>query len=262
MPTIDIDGMRVAYEEAGTGLPIVFIPGLVGTKEWFQYQFTGLGGSYRVISYELRPAQNAAAHNVDVLAEDLARLLSALKIDSAVIAGHSFGAMVAQRFAALHRPRTRALVLMSAFPRLPDVPAHILLEWLCPGPVELETPFRSLLSRLFRFKPPPVPEDVDGSEWLAARSAKLAQGTLDTRIRLVQQFDSVLWLSRIEAPTLILVGAKDCAPLQSCAQELYDLIQDTALEVIEDCEHFCFYSRHDVVNDAIDDFLTERLRSL
>lgn len=43
---------------------------------------------------------------------------------------------------------------------------------------------------------------------------------------------------------------------------LYEAIPDSALEVVEDGDHFPFYTRHDIVNGAIDDFLTERLAGL
>ena len=262
MPTIDTDGTRMAYEDAGTGLPIVFIPGLVGAKEWFGYQFSGLGQKYRIISYDLREAHGLASYTLDVLTEDLARLVTSLRLHSAVIAGHSFGAMIAQRFAAMHPERVGALVLISGFPHLAGQGRDTLVESLSPGAVRAESTFRSLVTRLFRTKPPDPPEDVEGTEWLAAHGSRLSRATLAARIGVVEQFNSSEWLRYIEAPTLVLVGSQDRAPLLAAARMLYEAIPDSALEVVEDGDHFPFYTRHDIVNGTIDDFLTERLAGL
>ena len=262
MPFIDIDGMRVAYEDAGTGLPIVFIPGLVGTKEWFTCQFSGLRERYRVISYDVRPVRRLGGYALDLLSEDLARFLTALKLQSAVVAGHSFGAMIAQRFAITYRHRTDALVLISAFPRLADAPSRTLVEWMSPGNVQVESGFQAVLRRLFRSKPAASPARAEETDWLSSHALRPSRAALDARIALVHRFNSTQWLGDIEAPTLVIVGAKDRPPFLSGAQLLYEGIPDSALEVIEEGDHFCFYTRHDAVNDAIDEFLTERLARL
>ena len=52
-------------------------------------------------------------------AADLAAFLDAMRIDSAVIVGHSMGSSVAQRFAIDYPSRTRALVLEGRSSRRP-----------------------------------------------------------------------------------------------------------------------------------------------
>lgn len=262
MPSIDIDGLRVAYEDAGTGVPIVFVPGITGTKDWFKYQFRGLRGSYRIISYDVRTAKNAATYTLDLLAEDLLRLLTALRLQSAAIAGHSFGAMIAQRFAALYPQRTDALVLISAFPNLPEISDETILEWMSPGNPPAESAFRVLMRQIFRLRAPEVPDDADAMEWLAAHSAKHLGATLPARINLVREFDSTEWISTVESPTLVVVGADDREPFLTGAQNLYESMVNVDLEVVEGGDQYCFYTRHDIVNDAIDDFLTELTPSL
>lgn len=262
MPIIDIDGARVACEDAGTGLPIVFIPGLTGSKEWFCYQFSGLRESYRIISYDTRVARSPVADTLDMLAEDLDRLLTALKLQSAVVVGFSFGAMIAQRFALNFRHRLDALVLISAFPNLPDVPNNTLLGWLSPGLLHPESWLEAFLNRIFRRKIAALQEEAEGVDWLVAHSASLPQSAIDARLSLVRQFDSTEWLSQIEAPALIIVGSEDEPQFLSGAQALYEGIPASTLEVIEGGDHYCSYAHHDIVNSAIDEFLMERLKSL
>jgi pimeloyl-ACP methyl ester carboxylesterase len=263
LPFIDIDGMRVAYTDAGTGLPILFIPGLVGTPSWFKYQFSGLRENHRILSYEIRAARNIASYTLDLLTEDLARFLTALRIQSAVIAGHSFGAMIAQRFAATYPERTYGLVMIAAYPSLPEQTPDSLIEMLSPGPVRTESTFQSFLSKLLPHKKPiHDDDDAEGLDWLAEHSATVSRTTLAARLDLALKFDSSDWLGEIGAPTLIIVGARDRAAFLAGAQFLYEGISDSELEVIEDGDHFCFYMRHDMVNRATDDFLKDRLTGL
>lgn len=247
--------MQVAYNDVGTGHPIVFIPGLVGTKDWFAYQSSGLCKSYRIISYDLRPVRWPSKYTVDLLAEDVANLLAALKLHSAAIVGHSFGAMIAQKVALSHRHCVDSLVLISAFPCLPDGSQDSLIKCLAPGEVRTQSAMAAIMRRLFCRKNNPSQDDKEGIDWLAKNSMSLSSATLNKRIKLVQQFDSCAWLSDIESPTLVMVGAQDKAPFLSSAQVFYEKIPNSELEVIEDGDHFCFYTRHDIVNGLIDDFL-------
>ena len=133
MPTIDIDGLRVNYADAGTGLPIVFVPGLVGSKEWFRYQISGLSNHHRVICYDLRPARGRVDYSLDLLTSDLTRFLDALKIHGAIIAGHAFGALIAIHFASMHPERSLALVAVSASPSFRGIPDEEMLSRFSAG---------------------------------------------------------------------------------------------------------------------------------
>lgn len=252
--------MRVACEDDGTGLPIVFIPGLVGSKDWFGYQFTGLRESYRTISYDVRTARSTATYTVDLLAEDLARLLTELKLESAVLVGHDLGAMIALYMSRIYRRHVDGLVLISAFPKLPEASSDEIAGWMSPGPVRVESVFQSVARRLFGVKPDVLDVEAGRKEWLQAHSARLSRSALNARIRLIQRFDSTGWLSDIESPALVIVGARDRPEFLAGARMLYEGIRSAELDVIEDGGHFCFYTRHDLVSGAIDEFIKKQLR--
>jgi hypothetical protein len=48
------DGVSLYYLEAGSGKPILMIPGWSQTAEQFKYQLTGLSDRYRVIAVDMR----------------------------------------------------------------------------------------------------------------------------------------------------------------------------------------------------------------
>src|SRR5947208_12575276 len=48
------DGYKLRYEEAGSGKPLVCIPGWSQTAAQFKHQLTGLNDRYRVIAVDMR----------------------------------------------------------------------------------------------------------------------------------------------------------------------------------------------------------------
>jgi len=257
LPVVHTNAAKTSYEEAGLGLAIVFIPGLGGTREWFRHQVSGLSTRYRTIVYDPRFSDRNADRFVPDLADELARLLDAAKAHTAVICGHSFGGFVAQEFALVHPDRASALVLISSFPTLPEETPSQLVSWMTPkGAFQTGGWFAKLISRA------PRPAEPDSYEWLAQHSARLNRAWIESRLERSRSFDLTQRLGDIGAPSLVIVGARDHEQMILAARTFYEAMPDATLEVIEGGDHFCFFSRHDLVNAAIDDFLSSRLAAL
>ncbi len=251
-------------------MPVVFVPGLTEFKESFVYQFRGLEDTYRVISYDLRRGlKRADDYTLDLLVEDLQKLFQALDIRRAVICGHSFGGLVAMKYAAKYPESTDALVLVSSFPSPPHASANRLVKWMSstehPYQKSLGTKLKMQLSRLFGVKTSNamVMEDqVQAVRMIAHQASKTSQTTISQRLKIIQNTDLRGILSDIQAPTLIVAGAKDRQCFLSAARDLYEGIPKASLEVIEDAAHLCFVTRHDLFNTLLDDFLSDRLAEI
>lgn len=108
--------------EAGTGPPLLMLPGWSQTAEMFREQLVGLSGSRRAIAVDHRghgrsPAP-AAGYRVHRLAADLERLLRRLGLDRVDLLAHSMGASVAYAYLDLFGPeRISSLVLVDQMPR-------------------------------------------------------------------------------------------------------------------------------------------------
>jgi pimeloyl-ACP methyl ester carboxylesterase len=105
--------------DRGRGIPIVLIPGIQGRWEWMRPAVTALAKHHRVISFSLCdertspfPCEPAKAFDNYVSQVEIA--LDRAKIDRAVIAGVSYGGLIATEFAARHPDRVSALVLANA----------------------------------------------------------------------------------------------------------------------------------------------------
>lgn len=103
----------------GSGTPIVVIPGLQGRWEWMRPAVDALARQHRVITFSLCdertspfPCDPDRAFENYIAQVDLA--LDRAGVDCAVIAGVSYGGLIAAEFAARRPDRVTALVLASA----------------------------------------------------------------------------------------------------------------------------------------------------
>ena len=261
MPVINIDGLKVTYHETGLGLPVVLLPGLIGSYEWYRYQFSGLGPKYRIISCDLRIPAKRPEYSIDLLVEDLAKVLAAMRLYAVVIGGHSFGGLVAQKFALTYPQSAAALVLISSFPKLPGISQSNAEEILAPLEIPVESPIQKLFG-IFTGKRHSVTDESESTSWLASHAQKLNKAAISARAKLAVNFDNTDRLGDISVPTLVTVGGNEHPVLLAAAQTLDRGIPDATLEVIEGGDHFSFYSRHDLFNSILDDWITSNLTTI
>jgi pimeloyl-ACP methyl ester carboxylesterase len=102
MPQISArDGVRLYYEEAGTGTAVVFVHEYAGDWRSFEPQMRHFARSHRCIAYSQRgypPSdvpEAAASYGQDIARDDVLALMDALGIDKAHVVGHSMGAYTA-----------------------------------------------------------------------------------------------------------------------------------------------------------------------
>ena len=105
--------------DTGTGTPIVLIPGVQGRWEWMRPTVDALAKHHRVITFSLCdertspfPCDPEKAFENYIEQVDLA--LDRAHLDRAVIAGVSYGGLIATEFAARRPQRVAGLVLASA----------------------------------------------------------------------------------------------------------------------------------------------------
>jgi pimeloyl-ACP methyl ester carboxylesterase len=113
------NGTKVYYEVYGDGKPIVLIHGAYYTIEmnWGQL-IPELAKTRKVIAIELQGHGHTPFSDrklsLPTLASDVEKVMDYLKIDSADIAGYSFGGQVAYQFAIQSPKRLKKLVIISA----------------------------------------------------------------------------------------------------------------------------------------------------
>jgi pimeloyl-ACP methyl ester carboxylesterase len=117
------DGVRLAYETAGSGEPpIVFVHGWCCDRSFFAPQFAHFAGRHAVAAPDLRGhgescrgGPGTADYRIETLADDVLAVAQAAGLRQPVLAGHSLGALAGLACAA--RPGAiRALLMIDPAP--------------------------------------------------------------------------------------------------------------------------------------------------
>jgi pimeloyl-ACP methyl ester carboxylesterase len=116
MTVIGVGEIELDCERSGSGPPLLMIMGMSGTAlHWGEPFLAAIRADFEVIVYDHRGVGSSSRlegpTTIVELAEDAARLLTALGIDSAHVFGISMGGMIAQELALAHPERVRTLTL-------------------------------------------------------------------------------------------------------------------------------------------------------
>jgi proline iminopeptidase len=274
MPTIDTNGIKIAYEESGdpSGRPTVLIMGLgmqlVAWPDAFVQGLERLG--LRVIRFDNRDVglsskldetgrantkilmlksflgmRIRAPYVLDDMADDTIGLMDALGLDDAAILGVSMGGMIAQVLAARFPARVTHLVSIMSTTGSRDLPAAKIdaIRAIASRPqkgADLESIMEYNLNVGKIIGSPWFPNDPElvRKRVLAAldRSTHL-DGMPRQLAAVMASGDRVELLKTIRAPTLVVHGSDD--PLVPVEGGLHtaELIPEASLKIIEGMGH-------------------------
>ena len=88
--------VKLHYEDHGSGRPVVLIHGFpLNGRAWERQERALLAAGFRVITYDRRgfgqSSQPVTGYEYDTFTADLDKLMSALDLQGACLAGHSMG---------------------------------------------------------------------------------------------------------------------------------------------------------------------------
>jgi pimeloyl-ACP methyl ester carboxylesterase len=122
MPYLTRDGIGIYYEDHGHGLPILVSHGFGASTGMWQGQVDALRNAYRLILWDMRghgesdSPDDQALYSHQHTVEDMRALLDHLRIDRAVIAGHSLGGFMSLAFHVHYPQRVQGLILQGCGP--------------------------------------------------------------------------------------------------------------------------------------------------
>ncbi len=129
---LDINGAKIWYEEAGTGLPVIFVHAGIADHRMWDDQFPIFAEKYRAIRFDMRGfGQSPMVAGPYSMHEDLYALMRALNVDRAALIGCSKGGQTIIDFAVEHPEMVAALVPVAAgisgypYPEDDDLPPLI-----------------------------------------------------------------------------------------------------------------------------------------
>jgi 4,5:9,10-diseco-3-hydroxy-5,9,17-trioxoandrosta-1(10),2-diene-4-oate hydrolase len=273
-PTIEktfvlVDGMKVHFQRAGTGRPLLLLHGLVGSaKNWRQnISFLSRDSSvYAVDLFNMGESDRVPGLDagLEATADRLAAYMDALDLDVADIAAHSHGGAVAMMFAARHPNRVRRLILFAPANPFCDLGNQLIRfyqtrfgTWFARRiPVLPRMLKATALSRMYGDPSRVSLDALDGyTEGLRV------PGTMDHVLQIVQRWFVDMGLLRsalsglVAKPTLLIWGDRDRAVGLKSARELQRTLPLSSLIVLPGVGHIAFEEMPDVCNEAMRDWL-------
>jgi pimeloyl-ACP methyl ester carboxylesterase len=120
MPHANISGLKIHYEEAGTGYPLIFVHEFGADGREWESQVRYFSRFYRCITYNARgypPSDvpdNPDQYGWEFAVEDLAGIMTALGIERAHVVGLSMGGYAVLQFGLRYPGRASAIVAAGA----------------------------------------------------------------------------------------------------------------------------------------------------
>ena len=114
-------GVDLQYVEQGdkTGIPVIFLHGFTDSWRSWELVLPHLPATVHAFALSQRGHGDSDkplnGYTPTDFVKDVVDFMDAMKIKKAVIAGHSMGSVIAQKFAIDHADRTRGIVLVGSF---------------------------------------------------------------------------------------------------------------------------------------------------
>jgi non-heme chloroperoxidase len=243
------NGVKLSYVAHGnsSGIPVLLLHGATDSWHSFELALPRLPESIRAFALSQRghgdsdrPAADYYPHD---FAADAAAFMDVLKIESAVIVGHSMGSYVAQQFAIDFPGRTLGLVLVGSFINCKDNPGVMdLWDSTVSG---LTDPIHPDFVR--KFQEGTIAQSLPQTffEMVVQDSLKVPAYVWKAVFEGLLKTDLSGKLCKVTAPTLIIWGDKDAFFPRSDQEILSATIKDSQLVVYPGAGHAVHWEEPD-----------------
>ena len=269
------NGIVLHYMEEGSGIPVVFVHGSLSDGIYWADEIGPFAEHYLAIAYSRRydyPNDNPTRPGYSAVtdAEDLAAFIRVLHFEKVVVIGHSYGALTALFLAVKHPDLVRALVLA-------EPPAISLLTHLPGNEAKIG---KDLHEDIERRMVEPMQEKFRKGESEAGVAVfidyvfddshawdKMPKASREQTMRDAHEWDVMMTkgtlfpdiqresIRKINAPTLLLSGAKSYPFLALITEELARLLPHRENIVFPDAGHQMWYQHPDKCRSDVETFL-------
>jgi pimeloyl-ACP methyl ester carboxylesterase len=254
---------EIAYDDVGSGLPVVFLHAFPLNRTMWDPQVTALVGESRCIALDFRglgESKSSGPFSMDRYADDVAAVLDTLLIPHAVIVGLSMGGYVAFAFWRRHRERVRAMVLSNtrATADVEEVIARrrqlIEIARTQGSTGVANAQIAGLVGKTTREKRPDI---YDALHRMMAQAP--TGGVVGAIHALIERPDSTATCATIDVPTLVISGDEDVITPPKEASRLSAAIRGSRLEILQGAGHLSNVERPAAFNTVVSEFLASLL---
>tara|TARA_B110000014_G_C20006858_1_gene521859 strand:- start:190 stop:981 length:792 start_codon:yes stop_codon:yes gene_type:complete len=262
MARIKAGDLFLNYSDSGKGEAFLFIPGLTGILDAWDFQIPYFSKKYRCISFDHRGTGESDkplnAYSTDLIAKDAIALLDTLGIDKAYVAGTSTGGCILQNLALDYPDRIKACIFSNTWTKADEYMTRVQTSrkqiaesygkeeyikfsslWTAGW-----TQFKNMFDNLLELE----------------EKQKGTIGSVDvisSRLDMTLSHDRLSELHLIKKPSLIIAAKDDALTPPYFAKDLQSKIINSRLVILEEGGHYSYRRSHVEWNHAVDSFLEE-----
>ena len=263
------DGVRIYYEETGSGVPVIFVHEFAGDRRSWEPQIRSLSRWFRCITFNARgyppsDVPDDEGHYSQARArDDIRDVLSHLRIERAHIIGLSMGAFATLHFGLTYPARAKSLMIASCgYGADPQRQAEFRDEMEATA-ARIETEPMASFAKTYALGPARVQlQNKDPRAWseFAAQLAEHSTRGSALTMRGVQKRRPSLWSLRdamrtLAIPTLIVAGDED-EPCLEPALMMKRAIVTAGLAIIPRSGHAVNLEEPEAFNRMAHDLIT------
>jgi pimeloyl-ACP methyl ester carboxylesterase len=250
-------GGKLAYREMGSGFALFLLHGMNGSSKSWTQLFQELGSSFRVVAWDAPSFGRSDIFGDDIFDYKNAAkaLLHDLKIEDAIIIGHSMGGIIAAQLAADVDISVSGLVLSSshlgfAYPKGEElIPRYAnRLKFFSNN----SAPKSYTLDRAKVSTPKGTSEGV--INFLANVAEDLREESILDGGRMSQETDNREICSKIKVPVLVLSGAQDTIISTEMHNAVIEAFPDALQVEFPEAGHASYAEFPDLFNEEVKEF--------
>ena len=264
------DGVRLHYEESGTGTPLIFVHEFAGDHRSYEAQLRHFGRRFHAVAFNARgyPPSDVpeaiTSYSQDRAADDILAILDHIGAPRAHVAGISMGAFATLHFGLRHPDRALSLCLGGCgYGAEPDRQETFRSEAQATADILRRDGMEAFAER-YAYGPTRVQFENKDPRGHAEFKRMLAQhsalGSANTQAGVQMGRPSLYDLqdamARITVPTLIVSGDEDW-PCLAPSLMMKRVIPSAALSILPNTGHALSVEEPDAYNSLLSDFLAQ-----
>jgi pimeloyl-ACP methyl ester carboxylesterase len=262
MNYVEVQGLRIAYEQVGSGPTVILLHGILGDSRMFASQLADMADHFTLVAWDApgcgQSSDPPSSWRMPDYADCLAEFIAALGLQDSHVLGVSWGGVLALALVDRYPMLSARLVLVGAYAGW----AGSLPRDECAQ--RLSSCFRQSALRPDQFIPDWIPgllapaADVElvgevmnvMSDFHPDGFRIMAQAVADADLRSA--------LSNIDKPTLLIHGEVDARSPVHVGEKLQAAIPGAILTVVPNAGHLCNLENPERFNAEVRSFLGER----
>ncbi|MEH3143147.1 MAG: alpha/beta hydrolase [Mycobacterium kyogaense] len=260
--------MNLAYDERGTGDPVLFIAGRGGAgRTWHLHQVPVFArAGYRCVTFDNRgvgATENADGFTTETMVGDVVDIIEKLNLAPVRIVALSMGSYIAQELMVARPELVRSAVLMATRGRHDRARDFFWRgeQALADSGIDLPVEFEAKVRLLESFSPKTLNDDNAVRDWIDMFTMWPQKPTpgMRTQLSIAPQSSRLAAYQNVQTPALVIGFADDVVLPAYLGREVANAMPNATFLEIPGTGHLGFIEKPQVVNTAILNFFADTL---